>query len=106
MAVAGAALLVTSIVGSTVAQSPSATAGLVDVTQAPSDQLAVLLLTADDLPAGLTQGGIGDVSAFPTDSADFQSNGGLGAVEQTWRAPVQGPAGCRPATRPRSGHPG
>ncbi len=92
IALAGAALLIASMLGPALAQSPSAPGSAIDITQGPvPGQLAGMILTADDLPAGLTPGAIGDVAAFTTDAADFQTNGGLGAVQQTWTASTQAP---------------
>ena len=56
-----------------------------------SEQLAVTLLTADDLPAGMAPSGVGDASTFNTDSTNLVTNGGTGVVEQTWEAAAQDP---------------
>ena len=52
---------------------------------------ASMLLTAADLPAGMSSEGITDGSAFTIDTADFATSGGLAIVEQTWSAQAEGP---------------
>ena len=56
----------------------------------PSEMLASMLLTASDLPPGMTAEGITDGSAFTMDTADFLVHGGLGIAERTWRAETPG----------------
>jgi hypothetical protein len=56
-----------------------------------SEILASMLLTANDLPAGMTSEGITDGSTFTIDTADFLIDGGLAIAEQTWSAATAGP---------------
>ena len=56
-----------------------------------SEQLAATLLTADDLPPGMTPGGVGDASTFDIDIAKYEANGGAGVVAQVWEAAAEDP---------------
>jgi len=74
---------------------PAAVLGQAPASPAATDSASVgaasMLLTAADLPAGMSSAGITDGSAFTIDTADFATNGGLAIAEQTWSAPAEGP---------------
>ena len=62
------------------------------VTPADSDQmLRGALLTAEDLPAGMTSDGVTDGARFEIDASAYHDNGGLGITEQTWSASAAAP---------------
>lgn len=64
--------------GSVLAASPASTLDL-----EPS------LLTADDVPAGMTPRGVDDPTIFDIDSDAYAAHGGLVAMNQIWSAPTR-----------------
>ena len=69
--------------------------GQVDATPAATDSAATMLaptlLTANDLPEGMTSQGITDGSAFTIDTGAFTASGGRAIAVQTWSAQAEGP---------------